>query len=131
MKKAVMIFIMIPIVMLSAFETDTLATDAGDLKITFIGHGTLYFEFNDIVIHADPWSRLTDYSQLPKADIILVTHQHGDHLDVKAIDAVRKEKTAIFIRSITQSAPMCPQKSRRWKTSSGSIELENHNPSAS
>jgi len=77
------------------FEADTVHTSKGDLTITFIGHGTLMFSFNGITIHVDPWSRLADYTQLPKADIILVTHEHGDHLDATAIKHISTEKTAL------------------------------------
>ena len=76
------------------FETDIIKTSAGDLKITFIGHGTLMFTFGGKVIHVDPCTREADYSKLPKADLILVTHEHGDHLDPKAIDAVRRRTTS-------------------------------------
>ena len=67
------------------FEKDTIYTSAENLEITFIGHGTLMFTFNGKVIHVDPFSKLADYSTLPKADIILVTHHHGDHFDLEAI----------------------------------------------
>lgn len=78
------------------FEKDVIKTSDGDIEITFIGHGTLMFTFNEEVIHVDPYSRLADYSELPKADIILVTHHHGDHLDKKAIDRIRTSKTNII-----------------------------------
>ncbi|MFO7611348.1 MAG: hypothetical protein R6W99_02515 [Clostridia bacterium] len=55
------------------FERDTIPTSAGDLEITFIGHGTLMMRFAGKVIHIDPYSSLADYGQLPKADIILLT----------------------------------------------------------
>jgi len=77
------------------FETDTIKTSAGDLKITFIGHGTLIFTFGGKIIHVDPFSKLTDYTKLPKADIILLTHEHIDHLDLKALNPVRTEKTVV------------------------------------
>jgi len=79
------------------FEQDIIETGAGDLKITFIGHGTLMFEFNGKVIHIDPWTRLADYTKMAKADIIFVTHEHGDHLDKKAIELIRKEGTQIVL----------------------------------
>jgi len=79
------------------FEQDIIETGAGDLKITFIGHGTLMFEFEGKVIHIDPWTRLADYTKMAKADIILVTHEHGDHLDKKAIGLIRKEGTQIVL----------------------------------
>ncbi|MEJ5352381.1 MAG: MBL fold metallo-hydrolase [Melioribacteraceae bacterium] len=78
------------------FEKDTIKTSKGDLIITFIGHGTLMFNFNGSVIHVDPVERYADYSKLPKADIILITHHHGDHLDKKAIDTIRKKDTELF-----------------------------------
>ncbi len=79
------------------FEEDVIKTDTGDLKITFIGHGTLKFVYREKVIHVDPWSRLADYSKMPKADLILVTHEHGDHLDTKAINTLRGEQTKLVL----------------------------------
>lgn len=84
----------------SNFEVDTIKTSEGDLAITFIAHGTLMFEFNDKIIHVDPVSRYADYSQMPKADLILVTHHHGDHLDKSAIDLITKENTDIILTQI-------------------------------
>ncbi|MHC4394532.1 MAG: isochorismatase family protein [Planctomycetota bacterium] len=82
---------------LLGFEQDIIETGAGDLKITFIGHGTLMFSFNGKTIHVDPISRYADYTRMPKADLILVTHEHGDHLDTKAIRTVRKEATKLVL----------------------------------
>ena len=73
-------------------EEDIIKTKTGDLKITFIGHGTLMFVYKNKVVHVDPYGRLADYSKLPKADLILVTHEHGDHLDTKAIGIIRVEQ---------------------------------------
>ena len=81
----------------SDFETDTIKTSAGDLKITFIGHGTLMFSFAGKVIHVDPVDQMADYRKLPKADIILITHEHFDHLDMKALSKLRIKKTAVVV----------------------------------
>ncbi|HUT32580.1 MAG TPA: MBL fold metallo-hydrolase [Planctomycetota bacterium] len=78
-------------------ETDVVKTSAGELKITFVGHGTLMFAFGGKTIHVDPVSAEADYATMPKADIILVTHEHGDHLDPAAIAAICKDGTAIVL----------------------------------
>jgi len=79
------------------FVKDTIKTSAGNLEITFIGHGTLMFAFDGKIIHMDPFGRLTDYSKLPKADMIFLTHNHRDHLDPKALALLRTEKTIIVL----------------------------------
>lgn len=79
------------------FEEDIIQTSQGNLKITFIGHGTLMFTFGEKIIHVDPVSQYADYSQLPKAYMILITHEHGDHLDQKAIETIRTEKTDVVL----------------------------------
>lgn len=79
------------------FEMDTIQTSQGNLDITFIGHGTLMFSFGGKIIHVDPWTTFTDYKDMPKADIILVTHEHFDHLDIKAIAALKKDGTQIIV----------------------------------
>ncbi len=78
-------------------ETEIIKTGAGPLKITFIGHGTLMFTFNKMTIHVDPFSRVADYSKLPDADIVFITHHHGDHLDAGALEKIRTGKTKIIL----------------------------------
>lgn len=79
------------------FQTDSIKTSGGDLRITFIGHGSLALEYQGKVIQVDPFGKLADYATLPKADIILITHEHQDHLDVDAIKKVRKDGTIIIL----------------------------------
>jgi L-ascorbate metabolism protein UlaG (beta-lactamase superfamily) len=90
----------VPVVAMEEYERDLIETSVGNLEITFIGHGTLMFEIGGEVIHIDPWSRLADYSTMPKADLILLTHHHGDHLDKDAMQHVRTENTVVVFTEI-------------------------------
>ncbi|HEY6000322.1 MAG TPA: MBL fold metallo-hydrolase [bacterium] len=77
-------------------EKDLLKGPAGDLEVTFVGHGSLILSAGGVVVHVDPWGKLADYGALPKADVVLVTHEHQDHLDPKAIAAVCKASTRVI-----------------------------------
>lgn len=89
-----------PAVASHGFEEDVIDTSEGGLKIAFIGHGTLMLTFKGKVIHVDPVSRAADYSKLPKADLILLTHEHGDHLDARAIKTIRKSGTEVVLTEV-------------------------------
>jgi L-ascorbate metabolism protein UlaG (beta-lactamase superfamily) len=100
-KKALMLMllvgIMIPQVFSQDYEKDVIPTNNGAIEITFIKHATLMIKYNNTVIHIDPVSMFgTDYSKMPKADIILLTHEHGDHLDAKAIEQIKTDNTVIL-----------------------------------
>lgn len=84
------------------FEVDTLRLreDPNELKITFVGHGTLMLEYAGKIIHVDPVSREADYTKMPKADLILITHEHGDHLDPKAVSHIRTEQTKVVLTQV-------------------------------
>ena len=79
------------------YQQDVIQTNKGDLTITFVKHGSLVFEYDDKVIHIDPVLRMGDYSSLPKADLIMITHAHGDHFDLNAIEKVRKPSTKLVV----------------------------------
>jgi L-ascorbate metabolism protein UlaG (beta-lactamase superfamily) len=81
----------------TGFQQDIFPTSAGSLTITFIGHGTLMLQVQETVIHVDPFGRLADYSKLPKADLILLTHHHGDHLDPDSLKHIRSADSTLVL----------------------------------
>ncbi len=79
----------------ASLTADTVKTSLGDLEITPVMHATVLLEVQDKAWIIDPWSN-ADLSKLPKADVILITDIHGDHMDPKAIAAVKKDSTVII-----------------------------------
>jgi len=79
------------------YEKDTISTSDGNLIISFIGHASLVFEFKNLTIHIDPVMQEGDYSRMPKADLIIVTHQHSDHFDLTAIKHLTKKETKLIV----------------------------------
>lgn len=87
-------------------DMDTFKTKSGKtLKVTPIKHASMELNFDGRIIQVDPVTEgaepVTDYSQWAKADYILITHDHYDHFDGKAVSALSKEGTVIVTNSIT------------------------------
>lgn len=80
--------------------TDTFTTRNGnEIVITPVKHGSLRITFGNREFEIDPVGPMapkTDYSKLPKADYIIVTHEHYDHLDTVAIRQLSKNGTRII-----------------------------------
>jgi len=79
------------------FAKDTFPPAPQELSITFVEHATFWITHGAAVIHVDPVGQYADYSTLPRADLVLVTHEHHDHLDPAAIEAVRKPGTVVIV----------------------------------
>jgi L-ascorbate metabolism protein UlaG (beta-lactamase superfamily) len=69
-------------------------TSAGTLKITPIQHATMMIEAGGQVIHVDPAQG--KLGALPKADLVLLTDIHGDHMDDAMLKQVKKDSTMIL-----------------------------------
>jgi len=61
-----------------------------------LGHGSLYFEFKNLIIHVDPYSSQADYNALPDADLIFITHGHSDHYDMAALNKIKTDSTLMI-----------------------------------
>ena len=91
-------------------QADVIQTSGGELRLTPVYHGSVMLEFGGKVIHVDPWSQ-GDFTGLPPADLIVVTHTHADHLDRTMIDKLKKPETIIVgppaVIDTLNCAPAC------------------------
>ncbi|MEE8257260.1 MAG: MBL fold metallo-hydrolase [Acidobacteriota bacterium] len=74
---------------------DTIKSSGGDILITPVRHGSVMIQYGGKVFHVDPWSQ-GDYSELPKADVILITDIHGDHMDPAMVEKLSKPSTLVL-----------------------------------
>jgi L-ascorbate metabolism protein UlaG (beta-lactamase superfamily) len=79
-----------------ATAADRFPAEGGDIDITPIVHASVQIEHAGFVIQVDPWS-VGDLSRAKPADLILVTADLGHHLDVKAIERLRKPGAPVII----------------------------------
>lgn len=79
-----------------AENMDTFMIGKDTLKLHFFGHASLMLEYRDRCIYFDPVNPYANYRFLPKADMILITHEHRDHLDTAVIAEIRKDGTHIL-----------------------------------
>ena len=77
--------------------SDEIPTSGGPLRITFIGHASLRFDYGDKIIYVDPFGKVGDYGAMPPADLVLLTHEHQDHLDPDALAKVAGPDTPVVV----------------------------------
>src|SRR5215475_13051660 len=76
-------------------SAQTFSTSAGPVKITPLNHASTLIEAGGKTIYLDP-AKPVKFSGLPKADLILITDIHGDHMDPDSIKEISQPETEIF-----------------------------------
>jgi L-ascorbate metabolism protein UlaG (beta-lactamase superfamily) len=80
----------------SVAAADKVPAAGGPIEITPLIHSSIQIEHAGKVIQVDPWSAL-DLARYKKADLILVTDDPAHHLDLKAIQQLRKPGAPVII----------------------------------
>ena len=83
------------------YEVDIFKTKSGKtVKFHALVHASIRMEYDGKEIEIDPVTKLgnktINYSAMPKADYIFVTHEHGDHFDKEAIKQLTGDKTQLI-----------------------------------
>lgn len=87
----------VPVSGTSVFTGDHLQTSAGDVVIHPVNHASFVLQWNGKTIYCDATGAATLYSGMPQADVMLVTHSHGDHYSATTINAVRKTTGTVIL----------------------------------
>ena len=70
--------------------------DGSQATLTFFKHASLAITVGGKYIYVDPVSNYADYASLPKADVVLITHSHYDHLDRAAVETLLTSETEVL-----------------------------------
>jgi len=99
-------------------QTQTFETSGGVVKITPIYHASLLIEAGGKNIYVDP-AKPANFSNLPVADLILITDIHGDHMDPGSISQISKSGTEIFappavVKTVSTAQPISNGETKTW-----------------
>jgi len=99
--------------------TQVFSTSAGPVKITPLYHASTLIEAGGKVIYLDP-AKPADFTGRPKADLVLITDIHGDHMDAAAVTAISKPGTEILaapavVSTIPAAKPIANGESKTWQ----------------
>jgi L-ascorbate metabolism protein UlaG (beta-lactamase superfamily) len=105
---------------LAAAEPQVFPTSAGPVKITPLNHASTLIEAGGKVIYLDP-AKPVKFTELPKADLILITDIHGDHMDPDSIKEITKTDTEIIsspavAKTVTVAQPLANGETKTWQS---------------
>ena len=93
----------------------------GQVAVTFLGHSTFLLQLSGLNILTDPFfsNRASPFSwagprrvrppalslgQLPRIDLVLVTHNHYDHLDLPSLRWLARERRPLIVTTLGNQA---------------------------
>src|ERR1700727_3443274 len=100
-------------------QTQTFPTAAGPVKITPLYHPSTLIEAGGKTIYLDP-VKPAKLAGLPKADLILITDIHGDHMDPDSIQQISQAGTEILaapavVVTVTSAKPIANGETKTWQ----------------
>lgn len=87
-----------------SLQKDEIDCNGKKLTIAFVKHASLIMEYKNKIIYVDPVRMFSDYKDFPKADIILITHAHSDHLDSTLVKNLIGKNTVVIGNNVVKSS---------------------------
>lgn len=89
-----------------ALTGDVVRTARGEVVVHPVSHGSFALSWQGKIIYVDPVGGLALYQALPKPDLVVLTHAHGDHMHPDTLNAVVKPQTRIVApHAVRQALP--------------------------
>jgi len=83
------------------YASDLETTAAGPVRIVPIQHASVMLEWQGKVIYVDPVG-VPYFKGMPKADLVLITHDHSDHMDPKTIALIQGPRTIFVVPPVVK-----------------------------
>lgn len=80
--------------------SDVCDTAGGPLVIQPVRHTSFAIGYKDLVIFVDPADCTAEFETLEEPNLILYTHQHGDHFNLATLTALADSGTALIMPRI-------------------------------
>ncbi len=100
-------------------QTQTFTTSASPVKITPLFHASTLIEAGGKVLYIDP-AKPAKLDGLPKADLILITDIHPDHMDPASLSVVTQPTTEMLaapavVATVKTAKPIANGETKTWE----------------
>ena len=87
-------------------QADTISTPKGNVTIQPVMHASMVLTYNNLSIYVDPINGADTYKNLKKPDLIVITHIHGDHFDMKTLSGLDLSQAKLVVpQSVADKMP--------------------------
>ncbi|MEO8351006.1 MAG: MBL fold metallo-hydrolase [Chthoniobacteraceae bacterium] len=121
----------LPLATAPVLTGDHLATSAGEVVIHSVDHASFVMTWNGKTIYNDPVGGAAPYANFPRADLILVSHSHGDHFNGATLTAVLATGGQIIAPQAVYNSLSAPLKAATTIMLTGQTNPANNTPAQS
>ena len=106
-----------------AVADEVLTTSDGPVRFHPINHASFLLRWQERVIYVDPVGGAPRYAGLPRANLILYTHAHGDHYDPATLALVAQDQTTIIAPAVVAEKLPAAWRSRALVLTNGQTQV--------